>query len=726
MKINQQQVKNIVSNQTFSNKVEFNLSNKISKLLYMLRDGFYANKIQTMVQEYLSNARDSHRKENSDKKIQVILPTKSNPTLIIRDFGTGMNYEELTLFSSYLESSKENDESQIGGFGIGGKIAFAYSDSFVLISRKNNQKWIVSANKSENHNGVMNIIGPEKTEEPNGVEILIPIFEKDFDEVERSVVRLKTFWTDLIEITNDPIVDSITKPLNNEICFKNDLFSFYLFTKEENFKSFYKYVVGNPESNLSFLITIDGIPYNLNEKIYKTIQSILMNENNLFIYPLLYSIARHSTSKPKEGHQQFVFHFKSGELDITGSRETITDKDKNINKIIERINQASSDFKDLIMKRIEKNPLTQSIDFLVDLKKISKSDRYDFCVKSFFNKSHKILVMSDRFVLNEKVYSVYISSRRKNSNVCTDNLTLFLGENYNYINAYNNYKNKKNIFYFTRGENPSVNSLKANLREMSIYPSYNIDLYQKVEEEEIKILKELDLLSSENFLNFVSKEKRSKIINEKEISCEIISFDKEGLVEKREVTKVDLSELKKGVSLTRPEFNKLVQGLNKNDKSLLIENNINFFILGKETMKKLEGKFIPFSNIKTLIKKNSNFKKCFFGCLNDEHKIMTILLKDKLFKGKVKELKLNSLKKELSEMKSKYEDSTHLSCLKEAFRENNSELFEEHSSILQTFILKNPILENEILYFSSFLDEKNRSVILREDAFDQFLKCLNF
>lgn len=99
----------------------------------VLFSSLYSDKPLAVVREVLCNAWDSHiASKNTDKAVEV---TVSDTNLVIRDFGFGIPHNKIR--DVYLvagNSTKTNDGKQTGGFGLGSKAPFAYSDHFTVSS----------------------------------------------------------------------------------------------------------------------------------------------------------------------------------------------------------------------------------------------------------------------------------------------------------------------------------------------------------------------------------------------------------------------------------------------------------------------------------------------------------------------------------------------------------------------------------------------------------------
>ena len=195
----------------------------------ILRNYTYNDKIGSPFREYMVNALDEHTKANiADKPFEVIFPSSFSPELRIRDYGVGLypavysetcvkkvpkiNGNEIVtvpcggkvvvenwkgacevcgeskknliggvrkFFGDYGASDKRTTNSLVGAFGIGCKSAFAYTDSFTVVSIKDGKKWTFNLYIDETEVGKLVMLTEANTDEPNGVEVIIPV--KPFD-----------------------------------------------------------------------------------------------------------------------------------------------------------------------------------------------------------------------------------------------------------------------------------------------------------------------------------------------------------------------------------------------------------------------------------------------------------------------------------------------------------------------------------------------------------------
>ena len=84
-------------------QIQFN-----AKMARILSDGLYSNKIQAIIRELSCNAIDSHVEAGCvDKPIEVHLPTVFEPWFYVRDFGVGLDHQQvLNIYTVYGASTK--------------------------------------------------------------------------------------------------------------------------------------------------------------------------------------------------------------------------------------------------------------------------------------------------------------------------------------------------------------------------------------------------------------------------------------------------------------------------------------------------------------------------------------------------------------------------------------------------------------------------------------------
>lgn len=157
-----------------------------------LVDTLYTDKWMAIVRELTANAIDEHDKHGVDRPIRVTAPTAFSPNLVIRDYAKGMSHRMvLDHYMTLADSSKSLDDTQRGGFGLGCKTPFAKTNMFVVESFQNGvmRAYTMMRGRDPNWTGPEDMApevplimaqDPIDTDEPDGLQITIPVEVRDF------------------------------------------------------------------------------------------------------------------------------------------------------------------------------------------------------------------------------------------------------------------------------------------------------------------------------------------------------------------------------------------------------------------------------------------------------------------------------------------------------------------------------------------------------------------
>ena len=176
---------------------EFRIRNS-AKAFNILSSGLYANKVRAIIRELSCNAVDSHTAAGkADVPFDVHLPNALEPWFAIRDYGTGLNHDQVTnIYTTYFESTKTDSNEFIGALGLGSKSPFSYTDNFTVTAIKDGVKGIYSA--FINDQGVPSIarMAEEKTDEPAGVEVKFSVNDRyDYDKFRQEARNVYTYFS---------------------------------------------------------------------------------------------------------------------------------------------------------------------------------------------------------------------------------------------------------------------------------------------------------------------------------------------------------------------------------------------------------------------------------------------------------------------------------------------------------------------------------------------------
>lgn len=126
--------------------IHFGISDS-AEFFNILSSTLYKDQILAVTREVLCNAWDAHI-EAGCMHIPVDI-TLTADKLTIKDVGHGIHRDDMGLiYGTYGNSTKKNDGTQTGGFGLGCKAPFAYTDHFEVISCHAGVKTIYNLSKS--------------------------------------------------------------------------------------------------------------------------------------------------------------------------------------------------------------------------------------------------------------------------------------------------------------------------------------------------------------------------------------------------------------------------------------------------------------------------------------------------------------------------------------------------------------------------------------------------
>lgn len=266
----------------------------------------YSNPELAVLREYTSNGLDSHTASGQTLPVELTMPTIDNPTFVVKDYGLGMSRQELDeIYSRYGASTKRDSNTQIGGFGLGAKSALTITSSFTITSVKDGEKNIVVVAKDDDGVGSLNYLITEKTDEPNGVEVAIPVRNiSKFNE--ESINFFLGIDTNAILVNGERI--------------ENSLYNSEKWTQIGDFGWF-------DEKNLMSSNQYSGRYYGRQEarvKVGPAIYTLDNNTGNLF--------ERYNSLISTNAHN-IVINLPIGSVDLTPSREGLRYSDKTVTAI---------------------------------------------------------------------------------------------------------------------------------------------------------------------------------------------------------------------------------------------------------------------------------------------------------------------------------------------------------------------------------------------------------
>jgi hypothetical protein len=175
---------------------EFRIRNS-AKAFNILSSGLYANKIRAIIRELSCNAVDSHvAAGKQDTPFDVHLPNTLEPWFSIRDYGTGLNHDQVTnIYTTYFESTKTDSNDYIGALGLGCKSPFSYTDNFTVTAIRDGVRGVYTAFINEQGVPSIALMHEENSTEPAGVEVKFSVNDRyDYDKFIKEASQVYTYF----------------------------------------------------------------------------------------------------------------------------------------------------------------------------------------------------------------------------------------------------------------------------------------------------------------------------------------------------------------------------------------------------------------------------------------------------------------------------------------------------------------------------------------------------
>lgn len=212
MELTINKLSNQVTQSTTTHK-KMRLSENASSFVFqMFTKNVYSNPIGTVVREITSNCFDSHIEAKTNAPIiikQHVDSTTGTNYISFIDFGVGMSPDRIeNIYGVYFESTKRNNNDEIGGFGIGAKSVLAYKrstgigeaeydNSFYVVTIYNGIKYMYCVYEGED-SPIISLLHQEKTSEGNGTEIRVPVLESDMYKFKTEITRQLYYFENII------------------------------------------------------------------------------------------------------------------------------------------------------------------------------------------------------------------------------------------------------------------------------------------------------------------------------------------------------------------------------------------------------------------------------------------------------------------------------------------------------------------------------------------------
>lgn len=178
--------------------------------MMQILSGLYKNPVQAMVREYLTNMYDAHialfkATGSWGETPTLVLPTALSPVIKFVDRGIGMTPDIIKrVYTKYGASSKNGSDDEVGGFGLGAKVAFTYNGGvdWTVESVRDGHKHTYVARLGKGDMPVLSHIASAECDEHSGTTVTIPINRGDISSVHEAARELLYFFPIAINVEN--------------------------------------------------------------------------------------------------------------------------------------------------------------------------------------------------------------------------------------------------------------------------------------------------------------------------------------------------------------------------------------------------------------------------------------------------------------------------------------------------------------------------------------------
>jgi len=288
-------------------------------IMELLSSKIYSRPKYIIVQEVASNARDANREANkAHVPITIKLPNRLDDNFTITDSGIGISPSRMSdVFLKYGNSTKRDGNGQTGGFGIGAKTPFTYTDTFTVVTTTLDEDGVTRqrtyiAHKTDNGFAKMSLVTTKDI--PNGetgTSISFAVAPDDFSDFEYATKEALRFWNPQPKITGISNWHwPVEKPVHSGTGWE-------LTDAREG----------------SAIVLIDHIPYALR------LNTIFKDDN----YCITSRVLKNSCIR---------LYFNTGEVDVSATREDLDYKDRTIKTIKDRCELVVAELTDKVGKLI--------------------------------------------------------------------------------------------------------------------------------------------------------------------------------------------------------------------------------------------------------------------------------------------------------------------------------------------------------------------------------------
>lgn len=238
-------------------EIEFTIGDP--RILMQLSAEQYSDVTTAVIREYSTNAWDAHVMAGHQDPIQIHLPSILDPFFRVVDHGVGMNIDTFKqIYTRFGVSDKRDRMDANGQMGIGSKSGVAYTTEFEVTSVKDGVKTHAVVRRKPDWAITMKVVTTQKTDEPNGTEIVIGVH--NVDEFRAKAMNVFKFWLPgRVEINGEPSVHHVGDKITDNLYYSKDWNTSYVVMANVAYR------IANPDalfrntkmSSLNFVAYVD-------------------------------------------------------------------------------------------------------------------------------------------------------------------------------------------------------------------------------------------------------------------------------------------------------------------------------------------------------------------------------------------------------------------------------------------------------------------------------------
>ena len=296
-------------------------------IFQMFSKNIYSNAIGSIVRELTSNCFDSHIEAGTDFPVVIrknVDKLTGEMSISFIDFGVGMSPDRINkVYRQYFKSTKRDDNTQIGCFGLGSKTGLAYKrstghgvdeydNSYQVVTIFDGVKDSYLVYEGERKFPKITLQDKQATAEGNGTEVRVPILARDLYNFEREMVKQLYYFENIV-------FEGFEKEGFEGETIKSELTNEYQIVRGKNF------LFRGHDYSEYMHICLGRVAYPINYGILN------LNERDYRI--------------------PIALKFEVGDLNVNVSRESIDYNESTIMMITKKLEEAKDEMKDMLAKQ---------------------------------------------------------------------------------------------------------------------------------------------------------------------------------------------------------------------------------------------------------------------------------------------------------------------------------------------------------------------------------------